>query len=219
VARKTKITFGIGLIASITAVVLLYSYIPLFQAEAQDAPSPQPQPAAEEPAEPTAESPEPAEQVDPYSDELEECRVQMRKYLPTKQEELMTYLEEEFEGEGPNSGKVNEAIDKYMLIRDEIWQQFLLYSGARAEDDLLTLTARAPNCYNLVEENYVGLEQALKKYVISTSSSKVTSQLVDKYKEINGELSGLNMDIGKMKGYIDAFESRFPCFIKKCTIR
>ena len=216
-SKKIYISIGIILSLVVVGLVTSRSYFFLSEAEAQDAPLPQP--AAEE--EPAEEEPQPGDPVDPEEEvtditPLEECTLKMRQYLPEKEKEFLTFIEEKFESEGPNSTKVNESVDKYMATRNEIWGTFLEYSGGRADDDLLQITARAPNCYILVENSYTALEDVLKKYATTTTASKTTSKLVEKYKEINGKLSGLNKSIGRMKGYIDAFESKLPCYIEKC---
>ena len=149
--------------------------------------------------------------------ELLECTGKLRVELPVIQKRFLSEMETLFEGDNKNSDNIQEALDKYQQARNEMYTLYLAYSQAKDGESVSVSTARAPNCYLVVEDSYTALEQVLRKYARSTTSSKTTSQLIEKYKEINGKLSGLNMDMGRMKGYIESFEAKLPCYIEKCV--
>jgi hypothetical protein len=161
-------------------------------------------------APPSSDTSADAEQV------IQKCTTEMRKFIPTQEQEFLTYLQETFKGEDPNSGKVNEAVDKFNEIKNKISAKYTeLIQTSAPSKELLETTAMGSNCKILVDNEFIALGEVLKSHALKTTSSKTTTQLLEKYKAINKQLKDMNQNFGRLKGYIDSFNAKMPCYIKK----
>jgi aspartate ammonia-lyase len=56
----------------------------------------------------------------------------------------------------------------------------------------------------------------LEMRAVSSSNLKQATLFVEKYKQINGKLRSLNLDMMKMVNNITTFEQKLPCYLKSC---
>jgi hypothetical protein len=196
---RKKIFAALGIIISLSliAVVIVNNSTTLHSALAADTPSPAP--AAQ-----------------PSPDITSNCTTEMRKFLPPIQEDFLKYLQDTFKGDEPNSGKVGEAVDKFYETKNAIEAKYSqLLNTASPSGNVLEVTATPSSCKILADDAITALREVLKSHALKTTSSKTTTQMLEKYKEINKKLKDLNQNFGKLKGYIDSFNSKMPCYIKK----
>ena len=74
-------------------------------------------------------------------------------------------------------------------------------------------------CSQIVRAALDDAKRIIKVHAVKTSGVKKSTALLEKYQQINAELGKLYQQFVYMKGYLDTFANKLPCYPKTGCIK
>ncbi len=151
------------------------------------------------------------------------CLFELQKYADPEFEKYKTFMEENFKNKAATKDLVLIGVKRYEKFREDIKASLALQITqqlATAAASEASNAAQYPgiiDCQNKANEYMNEAAKMLQMRAVTTSSIKRASLFVEKYKQINGKLRSLDMDIMRMVSNITAFEQKLPCYLKSCV--
>lgn len=150
------------------------------------------------------------------------CVSEMTKFADPEFENYKTFMEQNF----LNKSKTNDLLELGMK-RYEKFKADILGKLSTLIPEHINTTAQNQGtaalqlpalalCEAKAREYIENAGQMLEMRAVATSNLKQATLFVEKYKQINGKLGALNMDVMKMVNNITAFEQKLPCYLKSC---
>ncbi len=152
----------------------------------------------------------------------EVCVYELTKFADPEFEKYRTFMEDNFKNKSRTSSLLEAGIQKYEKFKTDIRAKLELLVGEAikvAAESKGTNSVQLPGlfaCEATAQEYIDNASKMLEMRAVATSSIKKASIFVEKYKQINGKLRSLNLDIMKMVTNVTAFEQKLPCYLKSC---
>lgn len=180
-----------------------------FLTNAQDAPAapPEPPPAAD-----TADAATPESEV--TQTEPSPCEKEMPDFIAISQKEFSEFINTHFRSPLPTSQLIPVAIERYAQLRDELRAKLASYPPR--EGVSVGEADQQTSCKKLVDDGLKVPKMLLQQHIMTNAYAKKSTRLVDKYKEINGQLDKLNFTVAQMYGYFAGLSQQLPCYAKAC---
>jgi uncharacterized membrane protein len=150
------------------------------------------------------------------------CTYEMTKFGDPEFEKYRTFMEDHFKNKSTTSSLMEKGLQRYEQFKTTIRGKLELLLGsqiAMAAQSNSSNMAQLPaisSCEAKAQEYLDQAAQMLQMRAVTTSGIKKASIFVEKYKQINGKLRSLNLDIMKMVVNIRTFEEKLPCYLKSC---
>lgn len=151
------------------------------------------------------------------------CVTDLTAYADPEFEKYKIFMEDNFKNKSTTSSLLDLGVQRYDLFKTNVADKLNQLIGQQLD---LAAVAGSPvaeqgvglNRCNALALQYVDdASKLLKMRAITTSNVKKTSIFVEKYKQINGKLRALNLDVMKMVVNISAFQQKLPCYLKSCA--
>jgi hypothetical protein len=152
----------------------------------------------------------------------EVCVFELTKFADPEFEKYRTFMEDNFKNKSRTSSLLELGIQRYDQFKADIRAKLETLVGQSisvAAASNATNAVQLPglfSCEAKAQEYLDDASKMLEMRAVTTSSIKKASIFVEKYKQINGKLRSLNLDIMKMVTNITAFEQKLPCYLKTC---
>lgn len=151
------------------------------------------------------------------------CISEIQKYAEPEFENYKQFMEENFKNKAATNDLLDIGLKRYDKFKADIIAYLELQFSqhiATAAQSQATAAAQLPGLAQCQGEAQKYIEDAAKMLQLraeTTSTIKRTSLFVEKYKQINGKLRSLDLDIMKMISNIATFEQKLPCYLKSCV--
>ncbi len=151
------------------------------------------------------------------------CVTQLTAYGDAEFDKYKIFMEDNFKNKSTTSSLLNLGISRYDKFKKDIGVTLKDLTGKQLD---LAVTTGSPvasqgvglsRCDALARQYISDASQMLKMRAITTSNIKKNSIFVEKYKQINGKLRALNLDVLRMVVNISSFQQKLPCYLKSCA--
>ncbi len=151
------------------------------------------------------------------------CATDLAAYADPEFESYKTFMEDHFKNKSNTASLMDLAMQRYDQFKLNIMQKYQELVGGQL---LLATNSGAGNavqadklskCESLALEYIDNASKMLQMRAISTSNIKKASIFLEKYKQINGKLRGMDQEVMKMVTNISSFEQKLPCYLKSCA--
>lgn len=142
------------------------------------------------------------------------CQIEMEDFMFDQFQEYQDWMDEHFQNKSSTSSLLDAAFSRYREFRDTAMNKYFTYFPQQGASQL-TEGFEKGACLKVVEDKLQEARTVLQMKANSTSAVKKTTALITKYQEINEKLRLLNETFLHMKGYLDIFADKLPCYIAK----
>ena len=150
------------------------------------------------------------------------CVYELTKFADPEFESYKTFMETNFLNKSKTNDLLELGMKRYEKFKADIsgMLQLLISStlstaAGSGASNAVQLPGLA-ECEAKASEYINNAGKMLEMRAVSTSNIKQATLFVEKYKQINGKLGSLNMDMMKMVSNIATFEQKLPCYLKSC---
>lgn len=144
-----------------------------------------------------------------------DCRKALKPYIAKKEKDFREFMQKTFTNKSDTSVLLDVAFRKYKQFRQDI-QEFALQRtptpGTFLDQALIQQTA----CNKLVGDALNTAEAVMKKHILKNAQGKKTTKLVTKFRDLNKKLSTMHREMVFLRGFMESFDSKVNCFVKKC---
>ncbi len=142
------------------------------------------------------------------------CEPAMKEFSSQKLKEFYNFLETHFENKSSTASLLDTAIQSYRDLRKTLMTAYGQYYPNQGA--FILSTGDQPNgCLKIIQTTLDDAKNLLRNHAIRTSGVKKSAGVLEKYKSINTQLSGLNQQFMNMKALLDTFSQKLPCYVKK----
>ena len=151
------------------------------------------------------------------------CVTALTAYADPVFEKYKIFMEDNFKNKSTTSSLLNLGMQRYDQFKTSITDTYQDLVGQQIELAISQKSSVTDQGVGLNRCNALALQyvddasKLLKMRAITTSNIKKASIFVEKYKQINGKLRALNLDLMKMVVDISAFQQKLPCYLKSCA--
>jgi hypothetical protein len=142
------------------------------------------------------------------------CQAEMQVYADAQLKDFRSFITTNFQNKSSTSSLLEIAINRYKQLRTSLYNKYATYfpqEGAL----LLTEGIEPGACMEIVDNTLALARRELSTRAMQTATVKKTTAILDKYQQINDKLGALNLTFLKMKGYLDTFSAKLPCYLAK----
>jgi uncharacterized membrane-anchored protein YhcB (DUF1043 family) len=143
------------------------------------------------------------------------CQQKMRETISEKLEDYRQFMDKHFQNKSSTSSLLEDAMKKYdelFLSLNEVIKEFI---PTNKENQIIALTDIA-DCNSLRDDAMKQARSFITSKAKTTSSTKQTTALLDKYKAINNKLGVLNKSMINLKSLMETLAVKIPCYLDKC---
>lgn len=142
------------------------------------------------------------------------CEAEIKDVSVKQLKGFLDFLEINFQNKSSTSSLLNLAFAKYRVMRRELFNTYQKYYPRQGTSQIITGTEPAA-CLKIVNDTLEDARILLRKHAVRTSGVKKSTALITKYQSINDLLGTLHQQFVLLKGYLDTFASKLPCYVKK----
>lgn len=146
------------------------------------------------------------------------CESEIKDVSVKQLKGFLDFLETNFQNKSSTSSLLNLAFAKYRVMRRELFNTYKKYYPRQGASQIITGTEPAA-CLKIINDTLEDARILLRKHAVKTSGVKKSTVLIEKYKSINDLLGALHQQFVLLKGYLDTFASKLPCYVKKECIK
>jgi hypothetical protein len=150
------------------------------------------------------------------------CVYEISKFGDQEFAAYLTFMEENFLNKSRTADLLELGMRRYEKFKGDMVGQLnyqLTSQITNAAANEATGAAQLPglaDCEAKAREYIDNAAKVLQMRAVSSSNIKQATLFVEKYKQINGKLRSLNLDMMKMVNNITTFEQKLPCYLKSC---
>ena len=168
-----------------------------------------------QPAPTPSSAPQPAGLEDASAEEINiVCQIEMEDFMFEESKRYMEFMDTHFMNKSGSASLMDTAFARYREFRDVAMRKYDTYFPQQGALQF-TEGVEKGACLQIVEKGLADARKLLEIKATSTSAVKKTTALITKYQEINEKLRVLNQTFLYMKGYLDVFADKLPCYIVK----
>lgn len=146
------------------------------------------------------------------------CEPAMKSFADKDLADFRKFVETNFQNKSSTASLTDFALGKYRELRAELNTAINKYHPNFAS--LQMTTAIQPNkCRQIIDQTLADARILLKRNAVRTSGVKKTTALLEKYQQINAQLGNLFQQFVYVKGYLDSFSSKLPCYPKTGCVK
>ena len=131
------------------------------------------------------------------------CESVMKNVAVKQLKGFMDFLETNFQNKSSTSSLLNLAFAQYRVMRRELFITYNKYYPNQGASQIVTGVEPAA-CLKILNE---------------TSGVKKSTALLQKYQSINDLLGVLHQQFIFLKGYLDTFSTKLPCYVKEQCLK
>ena len=120
-------------------------------------------------------------------------------------QDAITFFEEHYRSEDPNSNLIEGAFEKFQEYEDRMNALLADFESTQAGKPIIGEFYERDDCSSFVNDQIRSVRQTLINHNVETAGAKKSYTLVTKLKEVNEGLRTLNSDFGQMYGSFKAF--------------
>ncbi len=141
------------------------------------------------------------------------CEPVMKRIAADKLKDFRDFLEKNFQNKSSTSSLLPLALGKYREVRRELYNNYAeYYPNQGAVQSVVGL--EPAGCLKIIEDTLADARILLRRHAVKTSGVKKSTALIEKYKAVNDMLGTLHQQFVLLKGYIDTFANKLPCYVK-----
>jgi hypothetical protein len=150
------------------------------------------------------------------------CVFELTKFADPEFVAYTNFMEQNFLNKSRTTDLLELGMKRYEKFKGDIMGQLnfqLSQQIANAAANQATAAVQLPGlaeCEAKAREYIDNAGKMLEMRAVSSSNLKQATLFVEKYKQINGKLRSLNLDMMKMVNNITTFEQKLPCYLKSC---
>ncbi len=146
------------------------------------------------------------------------CESEIKGLAADQLKDFRDFLEKNFQNKSSTSSLLPLVLGKYREMRRELYNiHNQYYPNQGAAQSVVGL--EPAGCLKIVEDTLTDARILLRKQAVKTSGVKKTTALIEKYQAINDMLSGLHQQFVLLKGYLDTFANKLPCYVKNQCLK
>lgn len=146
------------------------------------------------------------------------CEPEMKKIAANKLKDFRDSLEKNFQNKSSTSSLLPLALGKYREVRRELYNNYAeYYPNQGAVQSAVGL--EPAGCLKIIGDTLSDARILMRKHAIKTSGVKKSTALIEKYKAVNDMLGTLHQQFALLKGYLDTFANKLPCYVKEQCLK
>lgn len=151
------------------------------------------------------------------------CESELTKFGDAEFDKYKSFMEDNFKNKSTTASLMDLAIKRYDEFKETIRSKYQILIGQQLElaaSNETSLGASATGlarCSKLANDYIDNASKMLQMRAVTTSNIKKASTFVEKYKQINEKLRGLNLEVMRMVTNVSSFEKKLPCYLKACV--
>jgi hypothetical protein len=142
------------------------------------------------------------------------CEPQIKEKASLQLQDFRTFLSVNFQNKSSTDSLAEKGISKYREMRRELMDAYEKYNPNQGSTQFITGLQPAA-CFAIVRETLEDARNLLRIHASRTSGVKKSAALLEKYQAINNQLQGLSQQFTALRGYLDAFAAKLPCYVQK----
>ena len=152
------------------------------------------------------------------SDKNNSCDVYMADFSNKLMGDYKKFIDTNFQNKSSTASLLQGGIDKYRELRTSLFTAYdQYYPNVGSYQAIAGVQPGA--CRAIIEKTLVDAKNILKQHAVATSGVKKSTALLEKYRQINAELSNLYQQFVYMRSYLDSFASKLTCYPKTGCIK
>jgi len=142
------------------------------------------------------------------------CQAEMQQFANQQLLDFRAFITTNFQNKSNTGSLTDTAIARYKQMRKAMYNKYATYFPQ--EGALMLTEGLEPGaCMGIIDDTLSLARREIGARAVKTSSVKKSTALIDKYQQINNQLGNLNMTFLQMKGLLDTFSAKLPCYISK----
>jgi len=149
--------------------------------------------------------------------EIDNCMTELIAGVEWRNVEFAAFLEIHFSSKKNNTYLIPEAVKAFIEYKKGVLEMMEKYEIGYIPTEAQAVQIDA--CMRIVKEKIEASKKMLVEKVKNSSNLKHGQIIIDKYRNINGRLSELNIEIGKIAGAFEGFYQKFPGYSEDCLTK
>lgn len=148
------------------------------------------------------------------------CVTDLQAYGEVEMTKYRQFMEEHFASKDSTTSLVDAGIERYVQLENDFrskYQEIFMAQVGNSGASNYLQGQYFSDCQEVLNNYLSEGRKLVEMRATTTSTIKKTSVFVEKYKQINAKLRGLNLEIMRMTVNISTFEQKLPCYLKNCV--
>lgn len=144
------------------------------------------------------------------------CQIELKKFLDQETKDYQEFITKHLQNKKSANNLFDTANQRYIQYRAKLlnYRKTLAYLPGIANPEQAQLDIE--RCQEVIDKYLVAAAEYQKNSLIGNAQRKATIRLTERLQNINSKLDTLNRNVGAVKGDIQIFVQKVPCYVENC---